>query len=121
MKRCQVCSDMLPLEQFHRNPTSKDGHRSTCKKCRVSVSRWAALEAKYKLTREGFYALLGAQGGRCAICSKDLPKGTAVVDHCHESGKVRGLLCGQCNTGIGLLGDGRRLDIFDAAKRYLSQ
>jgi len=49
-----------------------------------------------------------AQGGVCAICGK--PEATArtkrlCVDHCHETGKVRGLLCSHCNRAIGLLGD----------------
>lgn len=47
-------------------------------------------------------ALLLKQGGVCAICKRDRP---LRLDHCHTTGKVRGLLCGTCNTGIGSLGD----------------
>ena len=62
---------------------------------------------KYGITRADFDALLANQRGVCAIC-----KGPHVgvgkrfhIDHCHNSNEVRGLLCGNCNTAIGLLGD----------------
>ena len=42
-------------------------------------------------------------GGKCNICSK--PEDTLCVDHCHKTGKIRGLLCFDCNTGLGKLGD----------------
>lgn len=43
------------------------------------------------------------QNNRCLICDKETPK--LVVDHCHTTGKIRGLLCKRCNTAIGMLGD----------------
>lgn len=52
-----------------------------------------------------------AQAGKCAICDKDITffktegKTMAYLDHCHKTGKIRGFLCPQCNTAIGLLGD----------------
>ena len=49
--------------------------------------------------------MLESQGNRCAICLTDSPggKGAWHVDHCHDSGLVRALLCANCNVGIGLL------------------
>jgi hypothetical protein len=65
----------------------------------------------YGLTADGYQALLAAQDHRCAICGagsgwrhrqSGKPKRLA-VDHCHETGKIRGLLCDACNTAIGKL------------------
>jgi hypothetical protein len=55
-----------------------------------------------------------AQGGLCKICGKEK---RLVVDHCHETGQVRGMLCFSCNTGIGQLGDS--VDMLKAAIAYL--
>jgi hypothetical protein len=63
----------------------------------------AMLKHQYGLTLEGFEALVAKNEGRCWICRDfaDPP----CVDHCHQTGKVRGILCRDCNTGIGRLGD----------------
>ena len=52
--------------------------------------------------------MLVSQNGVCAICLKK-PEKNLVVDHCHESGNVRSLLCGKCNTGLGLFLDSPQL------------
>jgi len=61
---------------------------------------------QYGLTFKQYEAMLTACGGRCQICGGE-PNGHGQlhVDHCHETGKVRGLLCGSCNMGLGNLGD----------------
>jgi len=56
----------------------------------------------YGLTVQSFNEMLAAQDGRCLICG-EVPKRTPHVDHCHETGLVRGLLCSKCNTALGLL------------------
>lgn len=74
----------------------------------------------YGLTPEAFDAMFEEQEGRCAIC------GTAIglvdrdlaVDHCHDTDKVRGLLCRLCNLGIGYFRD--RPELLDKAKAYLT-
>lgn len=66
------------------------------------------LKYRYGITLADYEALLVVQGGRCAICATDKPGGNLTkwsVDHCHDSAKVRGLLCAACNMGIGQLGD----------------
>jgi len=60
------------------------------------------------MTPEQYDAMLVAQGGGCAICGTKEPgrkKGVFAVDHDHITGKVRALLCTNCNIGIGNLGD----------------
>lgn len=67
---------------------------------------------KYGLTLESYDALLDTQGGLCGICGTDKPTGrwkVFAVDHCHVTGKVRGLLCNECNRGMGLLKDSASL------------
>lgn len=80
----------------------------------------------YGLTVEQYDALLLAQNRRCAICRTDTPankRGRAIrafcVDHDHETGAVRGLLCSACNRGIGLLKDD--VAIAEAAADYLKR
>ena len=66
------------------------------------------LRNKYGIPLEEFDALLASQGGGCGICGKTEPGGFANqwhVDHDHETGEVRGLLCMTCNTGCGMFGD----------------
>jgi hypothetical protein len=64
------------------------------------------LKYKYGLSAAGYDDLLAQQGGVCAICQQLDPKGRRLaVDHCHETGRVRGLLCVPCNVGIGNLND----------------
>jgi hypothetical protein len=83
-----------------RNKTSK---RRKSKK----AARRKHLLSKYALTPEQYSAMATQQGNRCALCGTDSPAGNGVlhVDHCHATGVVRGLLCMECNTGIGKLQD----------------
>jgi hypothetical protein len=64
------------------------------------------------MTVADYEQLCASQGGRCAICRTDKPGGTQAadrmvwsIDHDHDTGKVRGLLCSACNRGLGLFGD----------------
>lgn len=74
---------------------------------------------QYGLTIEDYNALLEKQGGVCAICSNVCSTGKRLsVDHDHDTGRVRGLLCSTCNRGIGMLRDDPEL--IRAALRYLT-
>lgn len=67
-------------------------------------SQWAANLRRYEgMDVETWEAMLIAQSGRCAICSD--PMMSPHVDHCHETGVVRGLLCSECNHGLGKFKD----------------
>jgi hypothetical protein len=95
--------------------------------------REAEVARNYGITPEKFRALEAAQGGLCAICQQpprgkspgkvraDEPRRDASlhVDHCHTSGRVRGLLCGNCNTMIGLAGEDSKVLL--AAVEYLEK
>lgn len=76
-------------------------------------NRWLK---QYGLTEEDYQGMLSKQNFSCAICENaDEP---LRVDHCHTTGKVRGLLCHRCNTGLGLFKDNVRN--LETAIRYLS-
>ena len=72
---------------------------------------------RYSISVEDFEAFFQKQNGCCAVCSVPIDKARCRIDHDHQSGKVRGLLCTSCNTGIGLLKDS--LVILENAARYL--
>lgn len=82
----------------------------------ASQRRAARLRRKYGLTVEAWDALLIAQSGLCAICSVQLR--LPYTDHCHATGRVRGLLCPACNTDIARLEDPGWLEL---ALAYLAE
>jgi hypothetical protein len=120
VKTCTRRGESKAADLFHQDRTSKDGRYSRCKAClaknrranydryrikqRLAERRWW-LRTEYGLTIEDYDALLEKQGGACAVCQA--PTGAQArrlhIDHDHETGKVRGLLCGPCNSALGLL------------------
>jgi hypothetical protein len=85
---------------------------------RSRANRIFRLKRDYGITPEQYEEMLVHQNGVCAICGNPDKHGrNLAVDHSHETGKVRGLLCTHCNTGIGVLGD--TADHLRAALKYL--
>lgn len=90
-----------------------------CEAKKAQVMRWH-LQTRYGITIEEFDRMFALQSGVCAIChkpEKDNYKRRLSVDHDHNTGKVRGLLCHACNTAIGKFGDNP--DRLESAARYL--
>jgi Recombination endonuclease VII len=76
------------------------------------------LKCSYRTSLEEYEQLLVRQNGACPICGKQTTK-RLCVDHCHATGRVRGLLCSKCNLGIGQLDDDPGL--MRAAIAYVSR
>jgi Recombination endonuclease VII len=123
-KWCPDCDLVKPFTEFPRMRSSSTGYATYCKPChnargkqsrdKVGGSRTYHLKRRYGVTQQEVEALITAQGGRCAIC-REAP--AEHVDHDHESGRVRGVLCFNCNGGLGQFRD--RLDVMASAIAYL--
>ncbi|MFF7563466.1 endonuclease VII domain-containing protein [Streptomyces pseudovenezuelae] len=101
-KRCPQCGDVKPHGEWERNKSSSDGWASYCRTCRAERNRASYFMRKYGITEARRDEMVASQMGLCVICLK----APAVhVDHCHKTGRVRGVLCFNCNSGLGLLGD----------------
>lgn len=123
MALCKECGATLAVQnrlgycKLHKNMAQPS--RYAANKARY---RDGALMRLYGINQAGKDALLAAQHGCCAICKAELstlrtsPK-FACVDHCHKTGRVRGILCKECNTAIGMLQDST--DFLLAAVDYL--
>jgi hypothetical protein len=83
-----------------------------------TYARRSTLRRRYGITEDQFFAMLADQDGRCLVCEvvfmEDRPP---AVDHCHETGVVRGLLCRKCNTGIAMFDE--RPEVAERAAAYL--
>jgi hypothetical protein len=135
MKKCSKCKESIPDVMFSKDRTKRDGLYSSCRACcsvraldaytrdpskpRERSKRRSAelraipgwkraqhLWARYHMTIEQYDERLAAQGGRCVFCDEP-PVGLYAlsVDHDHDTGAVRGLLCVRHNTGLGAFGD----------------
>ena len=78
--------------------------------------------SRFGFTDHDYEKLFARQGGKCPVCGKhetNTPKRMGLhVDHCHRTGQIRGLLCGQCNRGIGMLQDS--VELLMRAAQYIS-
>lgn len=84
---------------------------------KIKKSVWAnKLRNRYGLTPEVFFRMIENQMSKCAICNNERK---LVIDHCHKTGKVRGMLCHKCNWAIGLLSD--EIKILENAINYLKR
>lgn len=142
-KKCTKCRIDKPLDDFCRDNRRTDGKRSDCRECErkqaatwrkkhpddkahqsrkwyLSKGKWKswanAVKYKYGITLVEYESALKKQDSTCAICGKGQFKALH-IDHDHESGKIRGLLCKQCNIGLGMFKD--NTEVLASAIRYL--
>jgi hypothetical protein len=97
-KICIECDLVKPNTEFHRQNQSQDGLKNTCKTCVNKTRRYS----RYCITEDQYNTLLQKQNNKCAICEKSK---RLDIDHCHQTNKVRGILCNDCNTSLGKFGD----------------
>lgn len=81
--------------------------------------RWRRYKKLYNLSADDFDLMMKEQKGLCGICESSLSNIHTHVDHCHNRGIVRGLLCSRCNQAIGLMDEDASR--FDKAKKYLAR
>jgi phage FluMu protein Com len=119
-KRCRKCNAIKPIADFHTNRRNRDGRQNSCADCcRADTKRFRDINRQrdkkskeksknewlwfsYRIRLSDYSRMLLAQNGTCAICGSPPKSGTVlVVDHNHETKKVRGLLCASCNWVLG--------------------
>lgn len=134
-KICSKCGEEKELKLFNKAKWCSGGVRPECKKCEAKArserqrvqkkvdpdARYGVvLKNKYGITFEVYKLMLEDQGNACAICRKTTPgmgKRYFSVDHCHKTGRIRGLLCQKCNAGLGMYSD--QIEFLEKAILYL--
>lgn len=111
--KCKHCGE---LHTQHQRQIRKGAMSMQCPEYKApnwsGLDRWdGIIRRKYGITLEEYEQKLEDQGGVCAICGKpDEVEGRRMaIDHCHDTGAVRGLLCGNCNRGLGNFQDSHQL------------
>ena len=124
MKKCSKCKIEKPDDCFNKRGINSTKLQSMCKDCAASVRKERYMNNKdkeknrsysnrikrvYGITEFDYNKMLTKQNGKCAICgSKEIGRGKTnkfCIDHNHTNGKVRGLLCHNCNVLLGKLSD----------------
>lgn len=130
VKYCNQCKRDKKVEEFPiRKWKTNTGYGSYCKKCQWTrtaryrrqnpeilkkINRKAFIKYRYGLTEEQVQQMKDNQNACCKLCSKEKK---LVIDHCHSTGKVRGLLCTHCNV---LLGHIENKDKMKRIEQYLN-
>jgi len=135
-KICSRCKLDLPMNEFYRSNRRVNGLQGNCKKCsneakkssrrknfehRKEVRRIQRIKSKYGITDNDRHDMFCDQNGKCLICGidyKKLKRGL-VIDHDHKTNEIRGLLCSNCNTGLGYFKDNP--DFLIKASEYLNK
>lgn len=117
-RSCNKCLKELPISEFYKR--GKLGLHPDCRECfstknnasrraryRISPSsphenRRKSLKVLYGISPEDYEEMVNKQHGRCKACGQK-PEKRLVIDHNHSTGKVRGLLCANCNCALGHL------------------
>lgn len=105
----------ISRRSFAKNRKKGTEYRLEWKRRNRDKVRGYALKERYGITIEQLNAMKEAQGHRCAMCGKELTA-RAHTDHDHTTGKVRGILCGGCNLGLGYV---EKAGFLENAREYL--
>ena len=124
MKTCTKCGQSLPESEFHKR-TYKSGKVGLQPKCKTCANKGrnkyhrphTSIRLKLKLTQEEVDRITAL--GECANPACRSKDRRLCIDHCHDTKKPRGLLCHNCNTALGLLGDD--VQIILGLSQYLAQ
>lgn len=118
--RCAACKNIKELSEFNNDKTKNNGKQNNCKECyrkkrkliykdKKELFATQQIKRKYGLSKTSLDELYRKQNNCCAICGRLKREDEKFcIDHNHRTGKVRGLLCANCNLGIGHFND----DIF---------
>lgn len=129
-KLCTSCQQHKNLESFKKNKNGKFQRYSICKKCSSERSKYryangdsyaVRLQRLYGLSVNEYEQMYAEANGCCQVCgvSEESLNKRLAVDHCHATGKVRGLLCSKCNTALGQLDDS--LEKISSLYSYLNE
>lgn len=106
-RECKACTKVLYTAWKDRNPNKYKAHN---KRSNLKHGRISHLKYTYGITPTQYDELVAFQNGVCAICfQKEKIHRYLLVDHDHGTGKVRGLLCSNCNVGLGRFSDNYNL------------
>ena len=142
--QCTKCEQGKDSTEFRKRKGTRHGYQYWCRQCESEANKKRYLPAikklkkpidvkevkrkakermlkhRYDITIDEYNQLYDNQGGRCKICGDRYILGTTkglVVDHCHTTMEVRGLLCGNCNTGLGKFKDD--IELLNKAIEYI--
>jgi len=147
-KRCFTCKGLFACAEFTKDKSKPDGLNIYCKLCSrrhskeykrktkekqkeyrkkyntkesgVAKNREYFLKTRYGITIEQFETFFDLQDRKCALCRSETSDGkNFVVDHCHKTGKIRGILCSFCNRALGMFKDDT--EILKKAIEYLEK
>ncbi len=97
---CASCDSPLTDSEISALGTRRGVPKHYCDTCSRDYRRWSNIRIRYKITKEQYNEIVESQDGKCVLCHEDIgPK--SVIDHCHSSGVVRGILCNNCNALVG--------------------
>ncbi len=97
---CPSCDLPLTDKDIELLSKRRGVPKSYCQECSRDYRKWSNIRRRYGINQERYNEIVEAQENKCVLCHEEIgPK--SVVDHCHSSGVVRGILCNNCNALVG--------------------